>query len=477
MLTVVVDLSFETKEEALAYLDECNRPRPHTELTYEQAMAVDDTLEVPVGWDTQLLGPWAYNPRQRQEFPRPYQFPLPPQPLPTTQSRLQQPSRISRAEQLRAIIRQGRIPPPGSNNGGAFDTVDPATYLRACFPALESACKFDPSLADEAARLINEHLPALQRAFSLDSSLQAALSPNGPSPATDDVARDTQPDPFPLTHAVPQGIPLDLPPWYYKDRTAETDTLSVDDCKSGSVHKVDQPHEVAKEDRGAYRGEASSSASAPSSQITSEAVFTPPSSAARRPLSDVDDEDELPSKKARLLDPVLQPEILTCVTPEDHLPSDVESELDDDSLEYDVVVESVDESDSNDVVKIEDDSNLNDYAEPDSDHDSVYSMATWRLRRHSETKRYTRCNQAQCRREFVTLLARSDGVDIDISGDKAAPLTDAIAQGIVPQPFNGQSLTRQARRQVTGAIDALFNYYSTVVVRSEREVDLRYLSD
>ena len=366
-------------------------------------MAVDDTLEVPEGWDVEAFGPWVYNRRYPQVYTQPRQAPPPSQSPSATQSRLQLPSPISKADQLRAIIREGRIPPQ-SNVGGAFHTADPATHLRESFPALEAACKDDPSLANEALRLINEHLPALQNAFKVDPGL---------------------------------------------DRTTETDTLSVDDCKSESVHKVDESQEVAETDSEAYRSEASGSASAPSSQVISERVFTPPSSAPRRGWSEVDDGDEaeLCSKKARVLDP----DRLMC---EYHR---FEGRDNWDCLSCDRANFGSDIP-ANDVGRMEDDSNSISPTEIDADNGSSHTMTMWHPGRYSETKRYTRCNQGRCRRDLVTLVAGSDGVDVDISGVEPAPVTNATDPGTVPPPFSGKSLTMGAssRRQVTGAIDNLF---------------------
>ncbi|KAJ4129156.1 hypothetical protein NW768_007690 [Fusarium equiseti] len=459
-------------EEALAFLDECHRPRPHRVITYEQAMSIDGTLEVPDGWDINLFGPWEYDYRYPQLFPSPHQISY--QPPPPTRSRLQLPTPVSRADELRAMIRESCNPPSDSDMSSAFDTVDRAALLSTLFPALPSAFRFYPSLAVEAARLVDAHFPALRHVSTFDPSLRALLFPNETSPISNGMAGLTQRDPFP---ALPQGIPLEWPPYYSQERTTEADTLSVDDCQSISVSNVTKPSEVVGGDREAYRDVASASASGPSLQITSEGVFTPPSSHVRRCRSAIDDgvEGELPCKKARLLEPAVKPDILSSIKCENHLRFGDETQSPMDSKSQ--VLTPEDQSAFNDTVEANDYYQGHDIIESDTDSVSEDSMTRWERCRDVKAEQYTRCNRSLCLRELSGLLVRFDSVSIHISGVKPAPLTDAIARGSVPQRFDRSSLTRKDRRQVTDVVNRLFEYYSTIEVMSGWELEDGYLSD
>ncbi|KAJ4002819.1 hypothetical protein NW752_009473 [Fusarium irregulare] len=222
---------------------------------------------------------------------------------------------------------------------------------------------------------------------------------------------------------------------------------SYEDSDSGSHYdsfsdEDDEIDEVAVVDHEAYQEETSDFSSVPSSQETAEPVCARPSSPVRHCRFNADDGelDDPPFKKVRSSSSVLQPEVVTHIKSEDNTQSTGQLEFEHDS-------ESEAESQSNN----------HPVSEPNL---------------HVETLHYSVHETMDCLCELVTQLGKPDGIGLSIIGTELAFSANGTGDGTVPPSFHGRSLNMTDQNKVRFAVIDLFKHYSTIMVRTERKVDV-----
>ena len=443
-------------------MDKRGCQRPHNLITQERADKHDYDNKLPVGWDTIAFGPYHYDPDEKQVYPTATQHTTvadpsnhPPEETsqylpahqPTNCDELEvMPCQLGEDEGLVKVEPDGDS---GSPNSPGDDDIRATvnTMQSQISQLLQAIATIAPS---SIAKPELDHLDF--PAYGLRPTFKQEPPANEPGPAMHDDAAlshklfiaGTPPQPEDEFHHEPPS---------YEDDDSGSDSGSDYDSESDSSDEDDQIDDVAIGAREAYQEETSDSSSAPSSQETAEPVSTPPSSPIRRRRSSVDDEElnEPPSKKVRSSSITLQPEAVRHIKSEDNTQSadQLESEYDSDSAtdsgsEHDSETETGSQSDNHPV------------SEPNV---------------HVETRHYSVREKMNCLRELVKELRKPNGVNLSITGTELTP-TNRTGKGTVPPAFHGQSLNTTDHNKVRLAVIDLFKHYSTIMVRTERKVDV-----
>ncbi|KAH7180004.1 uncharacterized protein B0J16DRAFT_179499 [Fusarium flagelliforme] len=477
--------AFPNLDQAYAYMDKRGCPRPHNFVTDAQASKIDPTSKVPDGWNVEVWGPYRYDPDEMQTFDPPIErtaAEAPSHHRPYNKSRFLPGRRRTKCDEMQSMACELR-----RNDGplklemhGAFNYTSPEPDIHATVRALiksdlamvlQTLATMAPSpIANPEPGALDLPSYGLRPTFKKESPRndQAPTIKQEPSANHQTSAINEKPlinEPAPAMHndaalshklfiAGTPPLPDDDfhhdPPSYEDDDSCSNSgsDLSSDYDSSDDDEQMD---EAADHVREPCQSETSDSSSAPSSQETAEVASTPPSSPIRRRRSDADDGtlDEPPSKKACSSSIAVQPDVVTHIKSED-------------------TTQSADHL----VAQYESDSASDSSSGYDSDESQSDEPPESETNLHIETLHYSVAGKMDCLRELVSLLRKPDGVDLSISGTELATSANGTGKGTVPSAFHGKSLKTADYGKVRVAVIDLFKHYSTIVVRSERMVDV-----